>query len=96
MEDAFKLTPSCRIGKDNFTQACPVGAAIRTDYIGAKGLRNGFLHARMAGEQFMYAAIGVEKYRRQMLAKGGGKTRFSRRHSSGNAKRRHCCPIISA
>ena len=36
MEDLFKLTPSGRIGKDNFAQPGPVGPSILPDGIGSK------------------------------------------------------------
>jgi hypothetical protein len=81
MEDLLKLTPSGWIGKDNFTKARPVGAAIRADDVGSKGRGDRFLDAGIACEQLVGATIGVEKLRRQMAAQGSGKTGFSRRNA---------------
>jgi len=81
MEDLLKLTPSGRIGKDNFTEARPVGAAITADDVTSKGRSDRFLNAGIACEQLVGAAVGVEKLRWQMAAQGSGKTGFSRRHA---------------
>jgi len=46
----------------------PVGPAIRARHFGAEGFRDGFLDSRIAGEQLMHAAIGIEKLGKQMAA----------------------------
>lgn len=68
MEDALKLTPFYRIGKDNLTQADSVWLAIRIGYTGPEGFDYGCLDVCIASEQLMHTAIGVEKFGRKMAA----------------------------
>ena len=68
MEDALKLTSFCRIGKDNLTEAYAIGTAIRSDYLRTEGLRDGFLHRRITGEQFMHTPVSVKEIGTQMAA----------------------------
>lgn len=82
MEYLLKLTPSGRIGKDNFTQPPAVRSSVKADHVLAEGLRDGFLDTGVTREELMRAAVGVKKGRRQMAAERSGKTRFSRRNAT--------------
>ena len=85
VENLLKLTPLVGIGKDNFTQACPVGASLLPDGVSAKRGNDCFLHTGIVREQVMRAAIGIKNIRRQIAEQGLGETGFPRSHAPGNA-----------